>query len=401
MVPGGPLTGPVRVAQVITRLNVGGPALLVLLLAERLDPERFAPVVIHGTTLASEGDMRQVRPTRAATLHLPTLAREISPVADLRTLASLVRELRRLRPAIVHTHLAKAGLLGRIAARLTGVPVVVHTFHGTVFEEYFDPVRSRLFLALERWAARLSDRLVALSASQREQLLRRGVGRSTTVVEIPIGVELERFRAPARGALRAELGVAEGAPLVGSVGRLVPIKAVDAFLDAAARVARSCPDARFVVVGGGELEQDLRRRAGDLGLDARLDFLGFRADLEFVLADLDVLVLSSRNEGTPVTVIEALAAGCAVVATAVGGVPEVLEHGRSGVLVPPGDTVALAAAVERLIDDPAARSRLGSAGRARAWTSFEAGAMVARVAALYEDLLREKRVGTGRPAGYH
>lgn len=394
MVSERPLTDPIRVAQVITRLNVGGPALLVLVTAERLDPHRFTSVIVHGTPSASEGDIRALRSTNCPTRYIPTLQREISPLADLRALLSLIREFRRLRPAIVHTHLAKAGLLGRVAARMTGVPVVVHTFHGTVFEGYFDSLRSSTFLALERWAARRADRLVALSPSQREEMIRRGIGRLDTVVEIPIGVELDRFRAPARGLFRAELGLSHDTPLVGIVGRLAPVKAVDAFLDAAARVARSHPTARFVIVGGGELEADLRRRGGELGLRACLRFLGFRADLPSVFADLDILVLSSRNEGTPVTIVEALATGCAVVATAVGGVPDLLAHGECGVLVPPGDTDALASAIGRLIDEPQVRARIAAAGRDRAWNSFEAGRMVTRIATLYDEVLLQKGAET-------
>jgi glycosyltransferase involved in cell wall biosynthesis len=223
------------------------------------------------------------------------------------------------------------------------------------------------------------------------------------VIEIPIGVELERFRAPVRGSFRAELGVSGSTPLIGVVGRLVPVKAVDLFLDAAARVARSHPDAQFVVLGGGELGPELRRRAADLGLGRTVRFLGFRSDLASVFADLDVLVLSSKNEGTPVTVIEALATGCAVVATAVGGVPDLLRGGECGVLVAPGDADALAAAVGRLIDDPERRRRLGASGRDRAWGSFEVGSMVGRIAALYEELLREKRaeIASDPSAEYH
>lgn len=318
---------------------------------------------------------------------VPGLGRAISPAADFAALLRLIGIFRRYRPHVVHTHMAKAGLLGRLAARIARVPVIVHTFHGNVLRGYFDPLRSRAFLALERSLARISTRIVAISPRQREEIRHLGIGDGGKLVDIPLGLDLAPFLDPLQGALRRELGIERTAPLVGLVARLVPIKGVDIFLEAAARVARRRPDARFVIAGDGELRAWLEGYAGRLGLSDRLKFLGWRADLPSVYADLDVLVLSSRNEGTPVSVIEALAARRAVVATAVGGVPDVLGDSECGLLVRAEDADAVADAVVGLLDEPERRRALGEAGRLRVYPEYDVETLLARIDALYAELV--------------
>ncbi|MBI4345500.1 MAG: glycosyltransferase [Elusimicrobia bacterium] len=379
-----PEAPPRRVLRIITRLNVGGPALQAILLTERLDPSRFRTRLVTGEPTSVEGDMLRLRGATVRPDVVGTLGRDISPLADARSLASLVRIVREYRPHIVHTHMAKAGLLGRIAARLGGAPVIVHTFHGNVLRGYFDPVRSRIFLALERALARLTTRVVAISPRQRQEIRALGIATAPKLVELPLGVELSPFLDPPRGSLRAELGIGQR-PLVGIVGRLVPIKAVDVFIDAMADLGRSVPAARSVVVGDGEMRRPLEEAARARGLDGRLTFLGWRADLRAVYGDLDVVVLTSDNEGTPVSILEALAAARPVVATAVGGVPDVIDDTR-GVLVPPRDPRAVAAAVVELIGDPTRAARLGAAGRAHVYPAYDIATLVSRIERLYTDL---------------
>lgn len=388
MVPPGLGDAPerIRVARVITRLNVGGPSLQAMLLTTRLDPRRFETLLVCGRPGEREGDMLALRPEPGvAPIVIPQLGRELSPLDDLRTLIRLIRIFRTFRPHVVHTHLAKAGVLGRLAARLSGVPVVVHTFHGNVLRGYFGAGRSRMFTAIERTLARLTTCVVAISPEQRAQLEQLGIARPGRVIEVPLGLDLRPFLEGATGTLRPELGLRPGVRLVGIVARLVPIKRLDVFLDAAALVASHRPDVAFVVLGDGPLRAELEERARTHALPVR--FLGWRADLPSAYADLDVVVLASDNEGTPVSIIEALAAARAVVATDVGGVRDVVGGPAAGRIVPRRDPAALASAIEELLDDPALRDRLGSAGRDRVFPAYDISTLVTRLSALYEERL--------------
>lgn len=381
----------VDVVRVIARLNVGGPALHTMNLSEGLDG-RYRTLLVTGEVGPDEADMSDQAELRGIRLvRIPELGREPNPLNDLRALWKLARLLRRVRPRIVHTHTAKAGTLGRLAALAARVPVRVHTFHGHVFHGYFSARATRVYLAIERALARVTTRVVAISDAQADDLSDRYrvCGRDRLSV-IPLGLDLARFRpdddAEARASFRRELGVGDGEPVVVIVGRLVPIKNHDLFLDLAARFAAAGRPGRFVVVGGGEEEGRLRARARELGVEGRVTFLGWRSDLERVYAGADVVVLTSHNEGTPVCLIEALAAGRAVASTDVGGVRDVLEHGRLGVLVPPGDVEGLDAAVAALLDDPARRAELGRLGARSAPGRYGVGRLLNDVAALYEEL---------------
>lgn len=347
------MTGPITVVRVIDRLNVGGPALHAVLTAAQLDP-RFRTVLLYGDIEPGEGDMSYLLDRHGvAAVKVPGLARELRPLRDARALAFLCQVMWRERPQIVHTHKTKAGLLGRVAALLTGVPLRVHTYHGHVLEGYFGPARTWAMIAMERALALGTTRLVTVSERLAQELSGRlRIAPRARFAVVPLGLDLQPFRQAdrLRGALRAELGLQPGgeAPLIGVVGRMVPIKDHQTFLRALPAVFAACPKARAVLVGGGELEEAIRAEIGRLGLSGRVHLLGWRDDLPRIYADLDVLALTSRNEGTPVAVIEALAAGVRVVATAVGGVPDVLRPGGGaprGVLVPPGDPAALAAAL--------------------------------------------------------
>jgi len=391
----------IRVLRIIARLNVGGPALHTVLLTERLDPARFASRLVTGVPEATEGDYLALRGrTLDRLVRIPALGRELDARRDARALAVLVRLMRAERPHVVHTHTAKAGTLGRIAALLAGVPVRVHTFHGHVLEGYFSPAKARAFLAVERALARRTQRILTVSESVRAELLARGIGRPDRLTVVPLGLDLGPFtRAEEqRGALRRELGVADDVPLVGIVARLVPIKAHEVFLEAAARVARSVPACRFVVVGDGERRDELVGLAARLGLGDRCRFLGWRADLPRIHADLDVALLTSRNEGSPVALIEAMAAGLPVVATAVGGVPDLVVDGEHGRLAAMDDADGVAAATVALLRDPARRRAMGVAGRQRVLARHGAARLVADVERVYEAELAAARLPHGDAA---
>jgi glycosyltransferase involved in cell wall biosynthesis len=306
------------------------------------------------------------------------------------TVYRLYRQMRAFRPHVVHTHLAKAGAVGRLAARLARVPVVVHTFHGHVFHGYFSPRKTRMILEIERRLARWTDRIVVLGEAQEREILEYGVGRPDQMARIPLGLELEPFlnTAALRGRLRKELGVAAGTPLVGIVARLVPIKAHDLFLAVAARVHQRVPTARFVIVGDGELRESLERQAARAKLP--VDFLGMRGDLPAIYADLDVVVLCSRNEGLPVTIIEGLAAARPVAATDVGAVRDLVIPGETGWLTPSGDVDALAESVLAALREPSRAAACGRAGRARVYPALSIERLERDLTALYEETLATK-----------
>ncbi len=398
--------GPAKIVRVITRLNIGGPSLHAACLSTGLDPRRFSTCLVVGEPEATEGNLTGlVQGSVARIIRLPTLTRPIRPWADLRTLAGLLRLVWRERPAIIHTHMAKAGALGRLAGFLyNGVgpgrrpgrrAVCLHTFHGHVLEGYFPGWATRAFLWIERWLAARTDVLIAVSPSVRDDLLKKGIGRPSQWRVIPLGLRL--------GAL-ARLSPPDGAGealRVGTVGRLVPIKNAAMFLQALARLGVQTP-VRGLVVGDGPLRSALEREAKALGVERVVRFAGWQHDVRAVYERLDVACLTSWNEGTPVSLIEAMAAGRPVVATDVGGVRDLLADGDAagegiapgtfrvaprGVLVRPGDPEGLAAALRRLGADGALRRSLGEAGRAFVTERFTEERLLHDIESLYHELL--------------
>ncbi|MEZ5421057.1 MAG: glycosyltransferase [Vicinamibacterales bacterium] len=382
----------IRVLRLIARLNVGGPAIHATLLHERLDPARFESTLITGTEEAGEGNYLELHGRSANVEVIPDLGREIRPWRDVQTLRRLAARIRALRPHVVHTHTAKAGAVGRAAAVIAGVPVIVHTYHGHVLRGYFSPAKTAVYRAIERGLAWRTDRLLTVTPRVRDELLALGVGRASQYATVPLGFDLAPLLAAAtrRGELRAELQVGE-APLVGIVARLVPIKAHEVFLAASVRIREARPDARFLIVGDGERRAELEALAGSLGLAGCVRFLGWRADLDRLYADLDAVVLTSRNEGSPVALIEAMAAGVPVVSTDVGGVADVVQHGVSGWLAPMDDADAVARHVVALLADPEGGRAMGRQGRARVAATYDAGRLVHDIESLYTDLVSQKR----------
>ena len=374
--------------RVITRLNIGGPAIHVSLLASRLDPTRYETLLVSGVESGDEGNMLELgRLPPIDPRILPTLGRAISPLDDLRALTGLVLLARSFKPDIVHTHLAKAGALGRIAARIAGVRTVVHTYHGSVFRGYFGQRESAVYLGIERALARITTRIVAITSGQKADLVDLGIAPSSKIVEIPLGLDLDHFRElPAREAALSALGLPREGRYVAIVARLVPIKDIPTFLRAFALVTESLPDVRGLVVGDGPEREAVEGLAHNLGLERRCRFLGWRADLPNVYAASDVVALTSLNEGSPVSVIEAMASGRAVVATAVGGVPDVVSE-ATGILVPVGDHRGFADAIVSLLRDPDRRAELGRKGREVAVRRFASDRLVADIDRLYIDLL--------------
>jgi glycosyltransferase involved in cell wall biosynthesis len=373
--------------HVITRLTLGGSSENTV--ASILGLQRAGyPCTLAVGLAASEPDVvAEARRRGCAVVDVPGLGREVAPLADLRALASLHRLIRRLRPTILHTHTSKAGFLGRLAGRLAGVPAVVHQPHGHVFYGYWGPRRTALFVALERLAARWTDRIVTLTPRGTEEHLARGIGHPAQYASVPSGVPTAALRAgaPPRPVARARLGLAATDFVVAAVGRCVAVKGFDLLVAALPRLAASAPSARLLVVGDGPERQALARLARELRVRDRVSITGATADVAAHLAAADVLAAPSRNEGMGRVLVEAMALGLPVVGTAVGGIPWVVADGETGRLVPAGDVPALADALADLAQDPALRRKLGEAAVARA-ELFSDEAAEAAMRAVYAGL---------------
>lgn len=383
--------GPVRVLRIVARLGISGVTQHVILLSVATDA-RYPTLLVTGSPGPREGDMSSTAVSKGLRLHhIPELGRRIRPFDDLVALWKLWRLCRALRPEIVHTHTAKAGALGRVAAWLAGVPVRVHTFHGHVLTGYFGPVLSRVFRLVERVLAGLTTRIVAISPRQARDLEHYIRLRPDRIRVIPLGLALDRFinsdREACRARFRARLGMTTEL-IIALVGRLAPIKNHGLALRAFARLTASHPEARLVVVGDGEEAPRLRQTALDLQVSDRVVFTGWSQDLEEVYCGSDIVALTSDNEGTPVCIIEALASGCAVVATGVGGVADVLEDGKLGLMVRAGDEVELAQALSRLAE-PGERKRWSGLGRDSVMARYGVDRLAGDVENLYDELLRQ------------
>jgi len=389
---------PIRVVRIIARMNIGGPARHVALLETELPARGYASWLVHGAPASVEGELPLAPGPGHEIVRVGALSRAVHPGRDLAAFLAIWRVLRRVQPDIVDTHTAKAGALGRVAAAFYNVgrgpgrrAIVVHTFHGNVFRGYFGRAGSALVRAIERTLARLTDRIVAISSRQRDDLVDEfHIAPRDRVVVIPLGLDLDALAAIPAPAAPAD----DSRPVTCAfVGRLVAIKQVDLLLRACARAFAVHPRARLLVAGDGESRAELEALAARLGLGDRVRFLGWQTDLAALYAGIDIVALSSINEGTPVAVIEAMAAARAVLSTAVGGVPDLIDDGRTGRLVPPGDEAALAAALGELIANAELRRRLGLAARSDVRTRFGDARLVHEMDRLYRDTLASVREG--------
>jgi glycosyltransferase involved in cell wall biosynthesis len=392
---------PVRVLRVIARLNVGGPALHVTYLARGLAERGYETTLVAGDVARGEASMSFVAEQAGVEIvTLPGLSRELSPVRDALAAFRLARLIRKLRPDVVHTHTAKAGAVGRTAALLAWPrrPVVVHTFHGHVLRGYFGTGGTLVFRAIETLLARASDRLIAVSPEVRDELVALHVAPRERFSVVRLGIELEprvHFEGdPAE--VRRRHGIPEGKFVVGWFGRMTAVKRTDDLLTMLAGVRERGVDALLLLVGDGDDRERLEQRAHDLGLARSCLFLGYQEDVAPWYAICDAVVLTSASEGTPVTIIEALAAGRPVVATKVGGVPDVVDEGETGFLVRPHDTHALAERLEILAGDPVRRRAMGDLGRARMLERYAVERLVDDVDRLYRELLATTSATTRR-----
>src|SRR3954470_2578755 len=383
----------IKVMRVIARLNMGGPAHHVGFLSGLLDPARYETVLFHGEVGAGEAALSSTADRFGVRREVvPGLRPELRPVDDLRALIALVGAVRRFRPDIVHTHTAKAGMLGRVAAlAMRPRPIIVHTYHGHVLEGYFGPLRNAFYRTLERGLARVSDTLIGVSRATVDDLVRLRIAPRAKFRVVAIGLDLDRFVSATRedgSRFRGDAGANnEDQVLLTFVGRLVPIKRVDVLLRALARARASDHRIRLAIVGDGELRSELEQLAAQLGVAEHVWFAGYRDDMLPVAAAADVAVLSSDNEGTPVSLIEAAAAATPAATTGVGGVADVVTP-ETGIVVPASDSDALGDAIAQLVADPALRAQMGATARDHVKGRYSVERLVADIDDLYSELIR-------------
>ncbi|MBN1912914.1 MAG: glycosyltransferase [Candidatus Omnitrophica bacterium] len=390
----------IKILRIIARLNIGGPAIHVVLLNDGLDKTKYDSLLIYGDLSGKEGDMSYYALRKnIRAVFMPQLRRELNIFRDLSALGGIYWLLIQERPDIVHTHTAKAGALGRLACAGYNFLhpkkkiVLFHTFHGHVFEGYFNRLSSRLFIFIERFLAIFCAKIITVSESVKEEIVSLGIAKREKIEVIPLGFELDSFlNVPPKIRPAVNIGI---------VGRLVPIKNHRLFLTAASKMIKEdpCAEVRFHIIGDGELRQELERQCSLLGLKSAVDFSGWQKDLARVYQDLDIVALTSINEGTPVSLIEAMASARPVVATDIGGVRDLLgkeDAGKekkgfrvfeNGLLVKPSDAGGLAYALLFLAQNSALRIEMGGRGRDFVKTRFLKERLFEDIDKLYQSFL--------------
>lgn len=381
----------IKVAHIITKLELGGAQENTLFTVKNLDRNRFVPILItgnEGTLLEEAFKLDEVK------IHLvPQLLREISPIKDLAAIYTIYKILKETRPEIVHTHSSKAGIIGRWAAYLAGVPIIIHSIHGFGFHESQGKVTRRLFIILERLTSMITDRFIVVSRENIKKGERFKIFRKERVRLIRSGIDMPRFRDPVvdRNAIKKGLGLDPDLPLVGMVACLKPQKAPLDFIMMASQVRQRFPSVNFIIVGDGELRDEVTEMISRLDLNAQMVLAGWRRDIPEIMKSLDIFVLTSRWEGLPRVILEARAAGLPIVATRVDGSQEVIIDTVNGYLVEPGDVKGMAERVIRLLSDPVMARMMGRAGQDLP-KEFDINLMLYEQEDFYEELLATKEV---------
>ncbi|MGD9349997.1 MAG: glycosyltransferase family 4 protein [Desulfobacterales bacterium] len=385
-----------KILHIITRLDMGGSAQNTLFSCKELSG-KYEMTLVHG--LAHESGMtenekqtvqsgiEEAKKKGLTVIPLPSMVRSIRPVKDLKALFALVWLILKEKFDIVHTHSSKGGILGRLAAKLCGVPHIIHTPHGHVFYGHFGRLTSRIFLWVERIFSKFTDRMVALTHGEKNDYIKLSVCAPEKLLTIHSGVDVQQFLNANGNGLekRRSLGLAQDEAVIGFVGWLLPIKGPDYLLKAMDYIWPEKPETTLVMVGKGDLDVDLRTEALRKNVNGRVKFLGWRQDIHELMMVFDMLVLPSLNEGMGRVLVEAMAAGKPVVASRVGGIPDLIQDGHNGYLVPPADEQALADAILKLLNNCDRASLMGQRGKERC-RQFSLEAMIAKLDNLYSDL---------------
>ncbi len=380
----------IKVLHIITRLDKGGSAENTFLTVKGLDKKRYDVTLMSGPVQDPSQERRsQVEECGVQYIHIPVLVRKVNVVYDAIALFKIWRFLAKKKFDIVHTHTSKAGLLGRFAAKFAGVPLVVHTPHGHVFFGYFGPLKTKIFILLEKLANRMTDKIVALTHREKADYISYRTCPEEKMTVIHSGVELNKFQEyplAEKTKLKKEVRLPEDSFVVGTAGRLVPVKGPEFLIKASQTIIPKHPNTYFLFAGDGPLKKDLQKKAKEAGEEKNIVFLGWRDDIAHILSIFDVFCLPSLNEGMGRVLVEAMANGIPIVASEVGGIPDLVTPGKNGFLVPPKNPEELANHIQILIEDEEKRKKMGESGKKMA-QRFSHKTMVEKIAELYEELL--------------
>ena len=379
----------IKVAHVITRLDPGGSAENTLLTIKGLDPARYSLTLIYGKTVHHpKADLQEIEAKGIEVIYIESLIRPIRIDKDLVVLFKLYHLFKDRKFDMVHTHSSKAGLLGRLAAYGAGVKYIVHTPHGHVFYGYFNPLTNAILILLERWLGKITNRLITLTERGKEEHVAYRILPAERIVSIYSGIQIEKFQEN-DVQIASEFERLGPGPFVGIVARLVPIKGHRYLIKAIPKILQEIPTVRFLFVGGGPLRGTLEAQCHLLDISHAVFFLEERPDIRPFLKGFTVVVLTSLNEGMGRVLLEAQAMGKPVIGTRVGGIPEVIQEGETGFVVPPKDSKALAEVILTLLKDHGKRQVMGQAARRWVKGKFGINEMVSKISRLYEELLQE------------
>ena len=387
----------IKIFRLMTRLNIGGPAIQGAILTNAFNNEKFESVLVAGVMERGEEQMDfllskyGVKP-----IFIPKLKREIRPLADIVSLYRICKLMKQYRPDIVHTHTAKAGFLGRVAAFFVRVPIRVHTFHGHTFYGYFNSLKNSMFLFVERVLAKLTNAIIAISPLQHKDITETyKVTKKDKCEIIPLGLDLDDYlRINFFPKHKENIGLKNEDIVIGTVGRITEIKNHKLFLDIAqifydSDIAKNI-SVKFILIGGGELKDEIESYKNKLGLKDKVFLTGWQKNMTKIYSAMDIFVLTSKNEGTPISMIEAMASGIPAVSTEVGGVADVLIDNETGYLVNDFDKKDFVKKLIKLISDKDLRERMGKTARDSVKNKFSKGRLIRDINILYEKLIKER-----------
>jgi len=376
----------IKVLHIITRLDPGGSSTNTIETMARLNPGRFDPFLISGRTKDADGSIDALLKSKAIKYaFFPDLQREIQPWKDIKAFIQLYRFIKKGHFDIVHTHSSKAGVLGRWAAKCAGVPIIIHTPHGHVFYGYFSKVLTSFFIWVERFTARITDKIITLTNRGKKEHIDFKIGPAEKFVRIYSGIDVnpKRNHPELKIHLKKQWVLGDGYFIFGSVGRLDPIKGTTYLIDAMARVIKAHPRTQLLLVGDGSEKEKLQRKCAALGLQAVVKFTGFQKDPTPFIEIMDVFVLASLNEGMGRVILEAMTYGKPVIATGVGGIPELVEDGKNGFLVPPQNAEALSDAMIKLIGHRKLLEEMAIQAKIKVGAQFDLDKMVKDIESVY------------------
>lgn len=383
----------IKIAQVITRMDWGGSPDVLRSLCQKLDPEIYDLRIFIGKTIHPTDKTRLFLETfKEQVTFIPELIRDISLGNDWQAFKKLLGIFRREKFDIVHTHTAKAGVLGRLAAKRAGVPVIIHTPHGHNFYGYFNIFISRIIIQIERRLAVFTDRIIALTELEKCDYFKFKVADRKQTVLVYLGLDLDKFLAKDTDKIKSIFQINSQERVVGYVGRLEPIKGPQFFIEAARMCLRQDSSLRFILVGEGSLRQELEKKVVSWDLSDKIIFAGWQEDIAAIMSILNILVLPSLNEAVGIVLIEAQALGIPVVASKVGGVPEIIKDKQTGILVEPADPRALSSVVMELINDSPRMELMSKAAKNWVRDRFRSENMVEKISGIYQEVLKEKNV---------